>query len=368
MIFGMTYYQICMYFLIYSFLGWCVEVIYHALTQGKIVNRGFLNGPVCPVYGFGMLGICVLIYFLPKDAGTGEASVLGVFFGGMILCTAVEFIAGFLLYHIFHTRWWDYSRLPLNIGGYICPLFSVLWGIACVLVVRFVHPLVQQASASSQTVIPPKYGWPVMLVLYIIYFVDLVATVLTVSGMNKKLAELDSLDRSLRIVSNNLSEAIGGTTIKASESVGEARVQGALAKAEIRDNAAEKIEQYRAATAEFREESHEKMREVRAGLEQMTDSGKAAVSQAAGDAKEAYAQMTDGAKQAYAQKKAEFEERRSQLVMDLAGHKVFGTGRLLRAFPGMKSRDYNEMLEKIRQYLKDRENSRKGGSGNPKEK
>ena len=69
MIAGMTYYQICMYFLLYSFLGWVIEVIYHAVAVGKIVNRGFLNGPVCPVYGFGMLAVLAAGNAISEAAG-----------------------------------------------------------------------------------------------------------------------------------------------------------------------------------------------------------------------------------------------------------------------------------------------------------
>ena len=61
MICGLSYYQICLFFLIYSFLGWVLEVVFHAVVLGKIINRGFLNGPVCPVYAFGALGILALV-------------------------------------------------------------------------------------------------------------------------------------------------------------------------------------------------------------------------------------------------------------------------------------------------------------------
>ncbi len=67
MICGMTYYQICWYFLIYSFGGWIVEVIFHAVALGKVVNRGFLNGPVCPVYGFGVLSVFAMINTLQSN-------------------------------------------------------------------------------------------------------------------------------------------------------------------------------------------------------------------------------------------------------------------------------------------------------------
>ena len=67
MIFGMTYYQICWYFLFYSFCGWVLEVIFHAAALGRIVNRGFLNGPICPVYGFGALAVFSLTGYLQQS-------------------------------------------------------------------------------------------------------------------------------------------------------------------------------------------------------------------------------------------------------------------------------------------------------------
>ena len=121
MICGLSYYQICLFFLIYSFLGWVLEVVFHAVVLGKIINRGFLNGPVCPVYGIGALGILALVNTLeargvfssvsPPDIraaglrlteGTSHYSrealeLLLLFLVGMALTTLVELIAGWLL-------------------------------------------------------------------------------------------------------------------------------------------------------------------------------------------------------------------------------------------------------------------------------
>ena len=117
-------YEIMLLFFIYSFLGWCVEVAFVAVTTGKVVDRGFLNGPVCPIYGCGMVG--VLIILLPV-----KNNVWLLFLGGMIICSTVELFGGWILDKIFHMRWWDYSEKPFNIGGYICLPFSIMWGICC---------------------------------------------------------------------------------------------------------------------------------------------------------------------------------------------------------------------------------------------
>ena len=91
-----------MMFFIYGFIGWVVEVIYYGVTEGKFINRGFLNGALCPVYGIGFY--CVIWFFRPF-----ADSFPMLFFGSAIVCTTVEFIAGVILYVIFHLRWWDYS-------------------------------------------------------------------------------------------------------------------------------------------------------------------------------------------------------------------------------------------------------------------
>ena len=109
---GFSLYQVFAYFLIYSCLGWCLEVIYAAVTTGKLINRGFLNGPVCPIYGFGM--VIVLFALTPLSH-----SLLLLYLGGVILPSVLELVGGWALYKLYHTRWWDYSDYPFNIGGYI---------------------------------------------------------------------------------------------------------------------------------------------------------------------------------------------------------------------------------------------------------
>ena len=118
MIFGMTYFQICLYFLVYSFGGWVVEVIFHAVALGKVINRGFLNGPVCPVYGFGVLSVFAMLNTI--QSGGHQMNNAMIFLFGIILATAVELIAGWLLDVCFHARWWDCRKsgipYPGNLG------------------------------------------------------------------------------------------------------------------------------------------------------------------------------------------------------------------------------------------------------------
>ena len=138
MICGMTYYQICWYFLIYSFGGWALEVVYHAVACGKVINRGFLNGPVCPVYGFGVLSVFAM---MNTFQGSGYQLSDGmIFLFGVILATAVELIAGWLLDVCFHARWWDYSQKKFNINGRVCLGTIVPFGLLGLLIMYVLNP------------------------------------------------------------------------------------------------------------------------------------------------------------------------------------------------------------------------------------
>ena len=122
-----------LYFTIYSFLGWMCECVYCSVPAKKFINRGFLAGPVCPVYGFGAL--LVILALQP----VADRAVL-VFLAGMVLTSALEYLTSVILEKLFHMKWWDYSHYRFNIHGRVCLLNSVLFGLLCVVVVMGIHP------------------------------------------------------------------------------------------------------------------------------------------------------------------------------------------------------------------------------------
>ena len=130
-------YNYMWFFIIYAFLGWCGEVAFAAIKTGTFVNRGFLNGPVCPIYG---AGVCIVILCLTPFS----ANLAVLFIGSVILTSVLEFLTGFVLEKLYNEKWWDYSERPFNIKGYICLEFSLLWGVACVVVVKVIHPLISR--------------------------------------------------------------------------------------------------------------------------------------------------------------------------------------------------------------------------------
>lgn len=203
---GFSLYHVLAFFLIYSCTGWCLEVIFAAATTGQLVNRGFLNGPVCPIYGFGM--VIVLFALTPL-----QDSVLLLYIGGVILPSTLELVGGWALYKLYHTRWWDYSDFPFNIGGYICLKFSLLWGVGTLVVMRIVHPVV----AGLVNMVPPFVGFVVMCVLYAVYAADVVVTAFAASGLAKTLDAMEQLADSIHAVNDAMTQLLGTTTLNADQ-------------------------------------------------------------------------------------------------------------------------------------------------------
>ena len=133
-IYQLPFRQAFLIFIMFSVVGWISEVLYVGIFhEHKFVNRGFLYGPICPVYGFG--GVVILL--LPPSLYN---TWVPLFFASMILCTAVEYLVSWIMEKMFHARWWDYSHYKFNINGRICLLNSVLFGFMGLGVIHFVYP------------------------------------------------------------------------------------------------------------------------------------------------------------------------------------------------------------------------------------
>lgn len=123
-------------FFLFSVLGWCMEVALKAIQYHRFINRGFLIGPYCPIYGFGVTVVTVLVGGLIGRHGTvGET-----FLAGFVLCGALEYFTSWYMEKLFHARWWDYSRKPMNLHGRIWIGNLILFGAASVVIVRWIDP------------------------------------------------------------------------------------------------------------------------------------------------------------------------------------------------------------------------------------
>ncbi len=193
----MSFYNILYYFIIYSFFGWSLEVAFQAVVRGEFINRGFLNGPYCPIYGFGI--IIVVGALEPIDQ-----NLIVLYIGSVILTSLLEFFTGFILEKIFNMQWWDYSQEKFNLHGYICLKFSLLWGVACLIVVRLIHPLITVFVSQ----IPHTLGIVMISVIMTAFASDMVFTVLAIIHFKKKLRILEGISAEMRKISDKAGEKI----------------------------------------------------------------------------------------------------------------------------------------------------------------
>lgn len=168
-----------LYFSIYSVLGWVCETVYCSVIQRKFVNRGFLNGPVCPVYG---VGAVLVIYLLQPVAG----NVPALFLTGMLVTTVLEYLTSVLLEKLFHMKWWDYSHFKLQINGRVCLLNSLMFGALSVFVMLALHPRVQKLVDLIPAAALP---W-ISLGIAAVFIADTVLTVRSILILKGKLEEV----------------------------------------------------------------------------------------------------------------------------------------------------------------------------------
>ncbi len=224
-----TLYETMYIFMIYSFIGWCTEVVYATTKHGKFINRGFDIGPVCPIYGFGVLS--VLMFLEPLKEQWGALFVLSAAFTSLI-----EFIGGFLLERFFHEKWWDYSNEPFNIKGYICLRFSLLWGGACVLVINVIHPTIMTLIHF----LPPISGIVLLILLYTALFSDVSITLVNLMKIRRHLLAAQEIEKALNKLSVSIGTNLSDKTLDIIEKSDELKDTLEEKETEIKENISEK--------------------------------------------------------------------------------------------------------------------------------
>lgn len=173
-------------FFCYSFLGWVCECIYCGIPAKKFINRGFLAGPYCPIYGCGAM----LVIMLLKPF---EASVVQLFIMGVLVTSALEYMTSYLMEILFHTKWWDYSTYPYNLHGRICLKNSMMFGILVIIVYYGIHPAVLDFISS----IPTPVQTIITIILVLGFGLDTIQTTLSLLRKNKDFMEVESCMRTL---------------------------------------------------------------------------------------------------------------------------------------------------------------------------
>lgn len=171
---NLNFYNLIYFFAFYSFAGWCLEVLYYFKNEHKFVNRGFLHGPFCPIYGYGVL---FLIVFLDNY----KDNIFGLFILACFFTTVLEYITGFMLEKIFKAKWWDYSDDPLNIHGRVCLLYSLFWGVGEVGIIKIIHPIVNNIVEH----IPKTFGDILVSIILVYFIIDFCLTLASLLQFEK---------------------------------------------------------------------------------------------------------------------------------------------------------------------------------------
>lgn len=158
---GVDLYHIFNWFFIYSFFGWLWETCYVSVKKGRFVNRGFINGPLCTIYGCG----AVAAYLILQSV---SGNLFYLYIGGVVVATLLEYVTSVLMESIFHTSWWDYSGNKFNFQGRICLGASLGWGFFTVLLFRVLHPVVEKIVSFY----PVAVGKAGVIVVGAAYLVD----------------------------------------------------------------------------------------------------------------------------------------------------------------------------------------------------
>ena len=345
-----NFYELVWIFIIYAFIGWCTEVSYAALDTGKFVNRGFLNGPYCPIYGCGVVIVVAILTPLKEN-------LLILFAGPFLLTSVLEYITGYILEKVFHNKWWDYSDKPFNIKGYVCLKFSIYWGLACTFIMDIIHPIIYAAIRF----IPFVLGVVLLSIIMCVFAADCIITVTTILKFNKRLKVMDEMAASIHRLSDEIGENIYENVtdvIEKSEKFQKTHVELMDKISETKENiyglpqtAKDKLAETTGAAkdklAETTGAAKDKLSETRESISELPQTAKNKLAEKA----ENYAASREEKKRerelALEEKKrerAELMERYEKLYEE----KSFGFQRLMKAFPDMKSRDNNETLEKFK--------------------
>lgn len=196
-----TVYLYILYFFFYSAVGWAFESTYCSMGERKLINRGFLTGPMCPIYGTGTLVMEVLLYNPFRD------NPIAIFFLGMLLCDIVEYLTSFIMEKLFNARWWDYKDELLNIKGRICLKHTIIWGMGSLAFVKIVHPRIEVlfGNLSDKTI---KITVIAILAVFVVDVIFAVIKALDIRKLRAKLIELKET------ITSNTSEIISAVDEK----------------------------------------------------------------------------------------------------------------------------------------------------------
>lgn len=185
---------VCIYFLlffVYSFLGWSLEVICKLISERRFINRGFLIGPYCPIYGVGSILMSTLLQKYLNDPFT-------LFIMTILLCSILEYFTSYFLEKIFKTRWWDYSTKRFHINGRICLETMIPFGVLGLFLMYVSNPFI----LSIFKLIPAGFLYGISIILFLIMIFDACFSIRIMSSLKSLSSNIrtDSTERITKLV------------------------------------------------------------------------------------------------------------------------------------------------------------------------
>lgn len=236
------------FFIIYCFIGWCWESSFVSVKKKKWVNRGFMHGPLLPIYGSG--AVLILFVSLPF-----KAHPVAVYFAGMIAATILEYVTGVLMEALFKVRYWDYSNQKFNFQGHICLTSSLAWGFFSIAMVYWVHKPFEKFVLS----IPEAVLSPIVHVVMMLAAADFALSFKTAIELRDVLVKVEAAKKELKLLQKRLEVVEAVIADEAQQRIEQAQQQKEEIKARIADETQLKKEQALVQREEIRERIEEIM-------------------------------------------------------------------------------------------------------------
>lgn len=246
-------------FFIYGFFGWIFETTYVSVKKRKFVNRGFLRGPILPIYASG--AIIMLFASIPF-----QGNLVAIYFAGMFAATLLELVVGLAMESIFKVKYWDYSNQKIQYKGVICLSSSIAWGFLTLFLTEVIHKPMERILYA----IPEVAQYPLAVVLSLIFTVDTVLSVRAALDMRKMLEQMEKMRTELKAMEEQLAAQVGERLENVRENAEEKADAMRVKVAAIKQDAQEKRELLRLTTQEARERLTEYMEQYKEEIQATT--------------------------------------------------------------------------------------------------
>ncbi len=195
--------EMVLYFFMYSFCGWLFETMLCSIQERRFINRGFLGGPFCPIYGSVLLLILIILMPIRNDLNNILKATLIILPIATVLATVVEYIISWMMEKIFHERWWDYSQIKFNINGRVHLGVSLGWGVLTTLFMYFIQPNFERLMAllfKANSVLP----YTVAGILLVLFVADVIISSIVALKLWHKLEHLFYLSEMIKGIKESL--------------------------------------------------------------------------------------------------------------------------------------------------------------------